>query len=395
MASCDSKTYTNIRDLPQTFNVTSGDYLIVENPQGTNIIDYKDIIISLDQTTFASNLSTLELNVASLSAELKIVSNAALPSIMNVRMSLSVDSPTPTTSLTGTNANTLYIHPFKGDTVTLYDTALSAWKAYTFNSKIGISLANTDFCDIANTCYDIYLGIKNGAFEVSSRSWTDQNLGSNNFTAATETSYMDGVELHPTDKNKRLIGCIRTTTAGRSEYNFGTTAAIGVSGTHPKFYVWNMYNRQPVSFSIIDNRGADQGWTTTTLGQNAGLGGPFERFGGTSDNKVSFIARESIIVNFSSIYYVGIVGSPQPYYLTYSLNLETPTVSQILSNSPGVPIFQETAGSTMSQSANFRILPGYNYIQLVSMTSSDQNVRYWTWGGNRNSYGTTGIIQNI
>jgi len=393
MASCDSKTYTNIRDLPQTFNITSGDYLIVENPQGTNIIDFKDVILPIEQTTYADTLSTLEVNVAALSAELKIVSNAALPSIMNVRMSLSPTTPTPTTSLTGSNAGTLYVHPFKGDTVTLYDTALSAWKAYTYNTVIGTPLVN--ICSIADTCYDIYLGIKGGAFEITSRPWSNQNVGPNNFISTAETNYIDGVALHPTDRSKRLIGSIRTTIAGQSEYSFGTTAAVGISGTHPKLFVWNMYNREPVSFSILDNRGIDQGWTTTTLGQNGTNDGPFERFGGTSNNKVSFIAREPVIINLNSIHYVSPVVGSYSYYFGYSLNLETPTVSQMLINSPGVPIYEAFAGSAMSQNANFRILPGYSFIQLVSMTYAGQNVRYWTWGGNRHSYGTTGVIQNI
>jgi len=393
MASCDSKTYTNIRDLPQTFNITSGDYLIVENPQGTNIIDFKDVILPIEQTTYADTISALEVNVAALSAELKIVSNAALPSIMNVRMSLSPNTPTPTTSLTGSNAGTLYVHPFKGDTVTLYDTALSAWKAYTYNTVIGTPLVN--ICSIADTCYDIYLGIKGGAFEITSRPWSNQTVGPNNFISTAETNYIDGIALHPTDRSKRLIGSIRTTIAGQSEYSFGTTAAVGISGTHPKLFVWNMYNREPVSFSILDNRGIDQGWTTTTLGQNGAADGPFERFGGTSNNKVSFIAREPVIINLNSIHFVQIIGAAYGYYFAYSLNLETPTVSQMLASAPGVPIFETYSGSAMAQGVSFRILPGYNYVQLVSMTYAGQSVRYWTWGGNRHSYGTTGVIQNI
>lgn len=392
MASCDIKTYTNIRDLPQTFNITSGDYLVVENPQGTNIIDFKDIILPIEQTTYAGTLSTLESNTAALSAELKQVSNAALPGIINARISLSPSTATPTTSITGSNAGTLYVHPFKGDTVTLYDTGLSAWKAYTF-STTSVSLIN--ICPVANTCYDIYLSIQNNAFQITSRAWSNQNPGANNFALSTETSYLDGVALHPTDRSKRLIGSVRTTVAGQSEYSFGTTATVDVSGSHPKFFVWNMYNREPVSFSILDNRGVDQGWTTTTLGQNGAVNGPFERFGGTSDNRVSFIAREPVIINLNSIYYVQALVAVYAYYFAYALNLTTPTVSEMLTNTPGVPIFETASNNAMTQSANFRILPGYNFVQLVSMTYAGQNVRYWTWGGNRHSYGTTGVIQNI
>jgi len=394
MASCDNKLYTNIKELPQVYNVASGDYLLVENPQGTNIINFKDVILPIEQTTFLGSLSTISTNITILSTDLKVVSNAALPGIMNVRMSLSRSSPTPATSLTGADAGTLYVHPFKGDTVTFYNPTLSAWTSYTFNTVLPVSI--NSICEQANTCYDIYMSINSvGAFQVTSRSWSNQNLGPNDFNLKSETSYIDGIALHPTDKSKRLIGSLRTTIAGRSEYSFGTTAVSGVAGTHPKFYVWNMYNREPISFAILDNRGVDRGWTTTTLGQNGASDGPFERFGGTSDNRVSFIAREPVVLNMNSIHYVQAVVAPYAYYFSYSLNLETPTVSQMLDNTPGLPIFETSAGGAMSQNANFRVSSGYNYIQLVSMTYAGQNVHYWTWGGNRHSYGTTGIIQNI
>jgi hypothetical protein len=394
MSSCDNNVYINIRDLPQVFNVTGGDFLVVENAQGTSIIDFKDIIITADQTTFGTGLSALGTTVNTLSSELKVVSNAALPGIMNVRLSLDPNTPTPTVSLTGSNASTLYIHPFKGDTVTLYDTSLSAWNAYSFNSTIGKSLI--DICPIANTCYDIYLSIVNDAFEVTSRPWSNQNAGPNDFTASTETKFIDGIALHPTDSTKRLIGSLRTTIAGNSEYSFGTTASQGVSGSHPKFFVWNMYNREPVPFSIIDNRGIDQGWTTTTLGQNASANGPFEKFGGTSDNKVSFISRESVMINLNSTHYVqGVSLSAYNYYFTYSLNQETPTVGQLLANTPGLPILEQVTNQAMTNSASLRVLPGYNFVQLVSMTYTGEYVTFLTWGGDRRSFGTSGVIQDV
>jgi hypothetical protein len=394
MSSCDNNVYINIRDLPQVFNVTGGDFLVVENAQGTSIIDFKDIIITADQTTFGAGLSALGTAVNTLSSELKIVSNAALPSIMNVRLSLDPNTPTPTVSLTGSNASTLYVHPFKGDTVTLYDTSLSAWNAYNFNSTIGTSLMS--ICPIANTCYDIYLSITNDAFVITSRPWSNQNPGPNDFTAATETKFIDGISLHPLYSTQRLIGSLRTTTAGISEYSFGTTASLGSSGSHPKFFVWNMYNREPVPFSIIDNRGVDQGWTTTTLGQNASANGPFEKFGGTSDNKVSFISRESVMINLNSTHYVqGVSLAAYNYYFTYSLNLETPTVNQLLANTPGIPILEQVTNQAMTNSSSLRILPGYNFIQLISMTYTNQNVTFFTWGGNRRSFGTSGVIQDI
>ena len=395
MSSCDNNVNINIKDLPQVFNITSGDYLIVENDQGTNIIDFKDIIISPEQTSFSTGLTSVQSDIATLSADLKVVSNAALPkpNTMNIRMSLSPSTPTPITSLTGANASTLYVHPYRGDAVTLYDTSLSAWQLYDFTSTVSESLVR--ICNVADTCYDIYLSRINNGFSVTSRPWVNSNAGTIDFLATTETKFIDGIAIHPTDSSKRLIGSLRTTNAGRSEYSFGNTAAVGVSGSHPKFFIWNMYNRQPEPFSILDNRGEDRGWTTTTVGQNASANGPFESFGGTLDNRVSFISREPVMLNLNSTYYVS-GASLSSYYFAYSLNNSAPTtVSQLFANTPGVPILQEKANQAMTYSTSLRILPGYNFIQLVDMTFTGQIYTFLTYGGGRNSFGTIGTIQDI
>jgi len=314
---------------------------------------------------------------------------------MNIRLSLDPSSPTPTTSRINLSATTLYIHPFKGDQVTLYDTTLSAWQLYDFpKDPIGVSISS--ICNAINTTYDIYLSRVNDTFSITSRPWSDQNTGNNNFQLDTETQFVDGIALHPTDRSKRLIGCLRTTTLGTSEYSFGNTAGIGVSGSHPRFFVWNAYNRQPETFSILDNRGVSQGWTTTNLGANAENNGPFEMFGGTGTfNRVSFISREPVIVNLTSTHLVSGTQT-DPYYFAYSLNDFTPTVSEIFQNTPGAPIMQGySATQPMVFTSTLRIPAGYNFIQLVTMTSTDKPYRFYTWGGDRNSFGTIGTVQDV
>lgn len=394
MASCDNNVYINIKDLPQIFNIADGNFLVVENEQGTNIIDFKDIIISPEQTTFSTSLTSLRSSVTTLSTDLKAVSNIALPSIMNIRLSL--DANVPATIRESIEAsNTLYVHPFKGNTVTLYDVSLSAWRVYDFSSVLGISLAS--ICNLSNTNYDIYLNRINDTFKISSRVWSYQQPGYNNFTHPDETTYIDGIALHPTDLSKRLIGCVRTTNPGISEYSYGNTAGPGISGSHPKLFIWNMYNREPVPFSIIDNRGQGGTWSTTTLGQNASANGPFEKFGGTIDNRVSFISREPVTLNLNSTHFV-VGNSLSSFYFAYALNLETPTVGQLLTNMPGIPILEDKPNQALTHSCSLRILPGYNFIQLVSMTYpivSNDPVKFEMWGNDRKSYGTVGMIQDI
>ena len=53
------------------------------------------------------------------------------------------------------------------------------------------------------------------------------------------------------------------------------------------------------------------------------------------------------------------------------------------------------ANQAMTYSTSLRVLPGYNFIQLVDMTFANQIYNFLTYGGGRNSFGTIGTIQDI
>lgn len=61
----------NIKQLPQINTVQSGDYLIVESPEGTGIIDFADVVIDLNQTSFEPTIVALTSEVITLSADLQ------------------------------------------------------------------------------------------------------------------------------------------------------------------------------------------------------------------------------------------------------------------------------------------------------------------------------------
>lgn len=69
MASCNTSNYTNIIDLPQALDIAVGDYLVVEKPdEGTYILDFTDFIITLENTTFAPLIYSLQTQITQLSA---------------------------------------------------------------------------------------------------------------------------------------------------------------------------------------------------------------------------------------------------------------------------------------------------------------------------------------
>jgi hypothetical protein len=61
----------DIKQLPQINTVQDGDYFIVETPEGTGIIDFADVVIDLDQTTFEPTIVALTSEVIALSSDLQ------------------------------------------------------------------------------------------------------------------------------------------------------------------------------------------------------------------------------------------------------------------------------------------------------------------------------------
>ena len=47
----------NIKELPETFAIAAGDMLVVETDDGTNIMDFNNFVIGLDNTTFGTTIT--------------------------------------------------------------------------------------------------------------------------------------------------------------------------------------------------------------------------------------------------------------------------------------------------------------------------------------------------
>lgn len=60
----------NVKELPETFSITSGDLLLIETDEGTNIMDYDNLVIGLDNTTFGTTITEHSTDIAVLSAGL-------------------------------------------------------------------------------------------------------------------------------------------------------------------------------------------------------------------------------------------------------------------------------------------------------------------------------------
>lgn len=65
----------NIKELPETFSIGIGDLLIVETDEGTNIMDFNNFVIGLDNTTFGTTITQHSTDIASLSSEMDSLSS--------------------------------------------------------------------------------------------------------------------------------------------------------------------------------------------------------------------------------------------------------------------------------------------------------------------------------
>jgi len=74
----------NIKDLNQIEEVTDGNFLIVEDERGTNVIDYRNFVVGPNNVSFYSNFVTLSTNVNSLSSQTSSDKTELLTRINNV-----------------------------------------------------------------------------------------------------------------------------------------------------------------------------------------------------------------------------------------------------------------------------------------------------------------------
>lgn len=72
-----TKTYVNIKELPEISDINNGDFLIVETPNGTNILDYQNFLVTLDNTTFGDLITTNTTNIVTLSTDLATLSSTS------------------------------------------------------------------------------------------------------------------------------------------------------------------------------------------------------------------------------------------------------------------------------------------------------------------------------
>lgn len=167
----------------------------------------------------------------------------AIKGTVNARLSLSANSATPINipDPDGDNpnyGNTLYLHPYKGNDIALFNSATARWQLVQLNETRVFPLASFNLPNTERN-YDIYL------FNAGSSSVPDLRLDLVAWGAdrtPPSRSIRDGVLVKAATPARRYLGVIRVDDQGRSRMNLGGALSGAQSSRYPKAWLSNFYN---------------------------------------------------------------------------------------------------------------------------------------------------------
>jgi len=155
-----------------------------------------------------------------------MIINSSDPRIMDFRLTLLSGNAVNNTNIT--NATTIYITPYIGNRISLYNGG--TWVTIESVEK---SLALGVMTD--EMMYDIFAYLNAGVLTLEKLVWSTAN------TRATALVYQDGILVKDGDPTRRYIGSFFTNSTTQT----GDNALCSLSGSNSGRFVWNYYNRIP------------------------------------------------------------------------------------------------------------------------------------------------------
>ena len=89
----------SIKQLPKVSEINSDDLLLIQTPTASNTLEFKDLIIGLENTTFANTISTFNTEIEAISANVLTLSSSDITNTANIA--------TNTANITTNTANLL------------------------------------------------------------------------------------------------------------------------------------------------------------------------------------------------------------------------------------------------------------------------------------------------
>lgn len=160
---------------------------------------------------------------------------------------LSPSSTLPVATANVTTVSTLYLQPYKGNRVALYNTTDSCWEVHHMSAAVSKALSSLT----SGKPYDVFLYDNSGTLTLEFLVWTSTTA------RATALTTQNGVYVKTGDASRRYVGTFHATASNATAWvtDGGTTAAA-------KLYIWNYYNRVEVAAKVAE------GTTSWTYGSS-------------------------------------------------------------------------------------------------------------------------------
>jgi hypothetical protein len=159
MACTDGKnTYLNIKELPEISDIISGDFLIVETPNATSILDFANFLITLDNTTFGDVITTNTTNILTLSSQ--VISLSSVVDTYAV-FSLSGYNSTGPKLIKGSNISSLVFQSTSAVRVNFTRSFQDNLYGFTTDSFLSSFAGPSSLADLTTGYIDIFIKDKN------------------------------------------------------------------------------------------------------------------------------------------------------------------------------------------------------------------------------------------
>ncbi|MCA8946961.1 MAG: hypothetical protein KDB29_12090 [Planctomycetes bacterium] len=159
--------------------------------------------------------------------------------VFEARLSPSSTLPVPTSN--ASSVGTLYLHPYNGGRIALYNTTNSRWEIHHLTSATNKVLTGLT----SGRPYDVFLYDNSGALTLEFVAWSSTTARS------TALTTQNGVYVKSGDASRRYVGTFYTTASNSTAWvtDGGTTAS-------PKLFIWNFYNRKLVKATVRESTGS-------------------------------------------------------------------------------------------------------------------------------------------
>jgi hypothetical protein len=230
----------------------------------------------------------------------------SIKNVVNLRLSLSSTLNVPSETIP--ESDKIYVHPWNGNEIALYDSTTQRWFLLKFPTStlpsFELKSGNPAVALTADTTFDVYL-YNSGTLQAPVLAMDFQSWGGN--TTPPTRGSKDGIPHKSGDPTRRLVGIVRTTaTAGKSIMHLGgtyyTSPGTGQldAADYPKLYLANLHNQYDARAIYFFGNG----WNSITNGGAVGVNALWKTPPVYLSNaRVSFVQASSTLVTaFLDIY---------------------------------------------------------------------------------------------